>query len=168
MAWSYHFSKNTRFSTNTCSDQGRGSWTQDSGGSLDVERSWSNQGSTLTHHHCRAVCYQVAGDLLASGPSTRHSWLQWKCSLVYQRALCWLQMWFRLECAIGEIQPRCSWLHAGIFAPAEQICSYEVVRSSFRCDSIEISWDDGERFALNMAIRDLHTVSRLSCLLMHH
>lgn len=52
MAWSYHISKNTRFSSNTWSDQGRSSCTQDSEVVLDVERSWCYQGST------RAVCCQ--------------------------------------------------------------------------------------------------------------
>ena len=66
-------------------------------------------------------------------------------------------MWFRLECGIGEIQPQCSWLQAGLFAPAAESFSYGAIKSSFRCDAIELTWDDGESLDWDVATRELHS-----------
>lgn len=77
MAWSYHISKNTRFSTNTWSDQGRSSCTQDPELFSDGEISWCYQGLNMSASPLqRCVTAKVTGNLLTSGPTTRHSWLQ--------------------------------------------------------------------------------------------
>lgn len=36
---------------------------------------------------------------------------------------------------------------AGLFAPAAESFSYGAIKSSFRCDATEFTWDGGERLA---------------------
>lgn len=149
MAWSYHISRNTGFSINTWPDQGR--------------RSWSGPGAIGTQHEhittaelCEFEPYlaKVTGDLLTGGPT---SWLQRKCSLVHQRVLCWLQMWFRLECGFGGTQVHCCWLHTGVFTSGAVLCSYRAIKSTVCVTPLSSLGIDGEKLAWNMATHELQS-----------
>lgn len=86
-AWSHHI--NVRFSTNNRAHRG--------GGEVAViriavkfclmgKRYWCYQHAQVTSSELwefELYAAKVTGDLLTSGPTTRHSWLQWKGSLLY-------------------------------------------------------------------------------------
>lgn len=96
MARSYRIGKNTGFSANT--------WSEPSGGekilvSLSVDTSLLHSQTWLV------ICWPVVPSPIAADCSK-------KCSPVRQRVLCWLQMWFGLECKIGWTQIHYSWNHA--------------------------------------------------------
>lgn len=137
---------------------------------------WKDPGAIGTQHEhiitaelCEFELYpaKVTGDLLTSGPTTRHSWLQWKCSLVHQRVLCWLQMWFRLECGIGGTQPHYCWSHAGLFAPAAVSFSYRAIKWSCLRDAIEFTrdwwWKTGLKHGNTRVTHSITSVDRTEC-----
>lgn len=99
----YYINKNTWFSTNTWTDQGRVALRMLN----DLGVIGTQHEHIITAKRCELALYpaKVTGDLLTNGPTTRHRWLPWKSSQVHQRVLCWSQMWFRLECGIGGTLP---------------------------------------------------------------